>query len=253
MRDDERLELREIIHHLSAQVEELERELGRARERNAALEARLDASERLNRLSARLLAEAELVVDRERHRLDRHLHLLGALRALVERGEWRTRPQEFARRLLRTTAAAWGAERASLLLIDSSSGRGRLQIAAALGLPRSLETAGGRPPLISGTVAWEQRPLVVRDRDAAPGLPLLDDPACKGSAFVSLPLVSRARTVGVLNLTNFRGGEVDPAWVPELEQVAWVLALVVRTTRLPRRLFGRRGSEENGGRAARHG
>lgn len=88
-----------------------------------------------------------------------------------------------------------------------------------------------RPPLISGWVAWDQRPLVVRESaGSGGGLPLVRDRQYAGGGFVSLPLLFRGGTVGVLNLTNLPGGEPREETVADLQLVAGYIAWVVRDT-----------------------
>ena len=130
-----------------------------------------------------------------------------------------------------------------------------------------LAAAGGRARRPSATCAWAPpsacRPRWTRARCACPlgsgiagevartrmptswsatrrtsaGGSLVGDDWYTSDAFVSLPLVSRGRLLGVLNLTNFRAGTVDDTEVEQLRLVALCVALLADHAGLSERLF----------------
>ena len=129
--------------------------------------------------------------------------------------------------------------------MDETSPDRELRLGAAVGLPPALDAGGVRVSLgsgIAGEVARTRTPLVVRDPQDEAGGTLVGDDWYTSDAFVSLPLVSRGRLLGVLNLTNFRTGTVDDAEVEQLRLVSLCVALLADHAGLSARLFDPRPS-----------
>ena len=109
-----------------------------------------------------------------------------------------------------------------------------------MGLPPALDAGEVRISQgsgISGEVARTRMPVVVRDPEDKSGGALMGDDWYTSDAFVSLPLVSRGRLLGVLNLTNFRAGTVDDTEVEQLRLVSLCVALLADHAGLSERLF----------------
>lgn len=229
---------------LAESVAERVRESDRAAEAlRAELEraqARLDALERAAGGATELLMDAHVDLDRRTARHQRQTRVLFLLRKLMERNAEGAEPRELAVEIVRTVAEAFGGGRCSLLLVDERSAGRELRLGAALGLPPAVDADGVRVPLgtgISGQVARTRTPLVVRDPDEGDAASLVRDDWYTTDAFVSLPLVSRGRLLGVLNVTNFRSGTVDDAEVEQLRLISLCVALLADHAALSERLF----------------
>lgn len=214
-------------------VEDARNELDRTR-------ARMDALERQAGGATELLMDAHVELDRRAAKHQRQTRVLFLLRKLLERNAAGMEPRELAVEIVRTVAEAFGGGRCSLLLVDDRAPDGALRLGAAIGLPPAVDAGEVRVPLgsgIAGQVARTRTPHVFRD--AADGDPasLVGDDWYTSDAFVSLPLVSRGRLLGVLNLTNFRAGTVDDSEVEQLRLVALCVGLLADHAALPERLF----------------
>ena len=206
-------------------------------------QARIDALERAAGGATELLMDAHVELDRRTARHQRQTRVLFLLRKLLERSATGMEPRELAVEIVRTVAEAFGGGRCSLLLVDGEGGD--LRLAAAIGLPPAVEADDVRVPMgrgISGRVADTLTPLVVRDPDEGEAGALLRDDWYTSDAFVSLPLVSRGRLLGVLNLTNFRAGTVDDAEVEQLRLVSLCVGLLADHAGLHDRLFAARAA-----------
>src|SRR5262249_8309131 len=109
-------------------------------------------------------------------------------------------------------ATAWfcghaGYGRCSLMLYDPE--HQTLQIAAQRGIDPEL-AARVKVRLgqgIAGWVAQNRRPLLVRAREEADAVRHTDREAYNSDSFISAPLLSNDRLIGVLNLSNKPEGE----------------------------------------------
>ncbi|HEX2079795.1 MAG TPA: GAF domain-containing protein [Longimicrobium sp.] len=219
---------------------ESERAVAEARAEVEKSRARLEALERAAGGATELLMDAHVELDRRAARHQRQTRVMFLLRKLLEKNAEGMEPAEIAGEIVRTVAEAFGGGRCSLLLVDESSAARDLRLGAAVGLPPAVDAGEVRVSLgsgISGEVARTRMPLVVRDPEDGNGGALVGDDWYTSDAFVSLPLVSRGRLLGVLNLTNFRAGTVDDSEVEQLRLVSLCVALVADHAGLSERLF----------------
>jgi putative methionine-R-sulfoxide reductase with GAF domain len=226
-------------------LRESERALAEARGEMERSRGRLEALERAAGGATELLMDAHVELDRRNARHQRQTRVLFLLRKLLDRNAAGMEPTELAVEIVRTVAEAFGGGRCSLLLVDDASPERELRLGAAVGLPPALDAGGVRVPMgrgIAGEVARTRMPLVVRDPQDETGGALVGDDWYTSDAFVSLPLVSRGRLLGVLNLTNFRAGTVDDAEVEQLRLVSLCVALLADHAGLSERLFDPRPS-----------
>ncbi|HEX2209333.1 MAG TPA: GAF domain-containing protein [Longimicrobium sp.] len=227
-------------------LKESERAVAEARGEMERTRARIEALERAAGGATELLMDAHVELDRRTAKHQRQTRLLFLLRKLLDRSAaGDMEPTELAVEIVRTVAEAFGGGRCSLLLIDEASPERELRLGAAVGLPPALDAGEVRVPLgsgISGEVARTRMPVVVRDPTDSSGGTLVGDDWYTSDAFVSLPLVSRGRLMGVLNLTNFRAGTVDDAEVEQLRLVSLCVALLADHAGLGERLFAARAS-----------
>jgi putative methionine-R-sulfoxide reductase with GAF domain len=218
-----------------------ERAVAEARSEVERSGARLEALERAAGGATELLMDAHVELDRRAAKHQRQTRVLFLLRKLLDRSAaGDLEPTELAVEIVRTVAEAFGGGRCSLLLVDEASDERELRLGAAVGLPPALDAGEVRVSLgsgISGEVARTRMPVVVRDPEDKSGGALMGDDWYTSDAFVSLPLVSRGRLLGVLNLTNFRAGTVDDTEVEQLRLVSLCVALLADHAGLAERLF----------------
>jgi hypothetical protein len=223
-------------------LRESERAAVEARREVEQSRARIDALERAAGGATELLMDAHVELDRRNARHQRQTRVLFLLRKLLERQAQGIEARELAVEIVRTVAEAFGGGRCSLLLADEEDGTADLRLGAAIGLPPSVEADAVRVPRgrgISGRVADTRTGVVVRDPVEGDPHALVRDDWYTGPAFVSLPLCSRGRLLGVLNLTNFRAGTLDDSEVEQLRLVALCVALLVDHAGLGSRIFAR--------------
>jgi putative methionine-R-sulfoxide reductase with GAF domain len=222
-------------------LKESERAVAEARGEVERSGARLEALERAAGGATELLMDAHVELDRRAAKHQRQTRVLFLLRKLLDRSAaGDLEPTELAVEIVRTVAEAFGGGRCSLLLVDEASPERELRLGAAVGLPPALDAGEVRIPQgsgISGEVARTRMPVVVRDPEDKSGGALMGDDWYTSDAFVSLPLVSRGRMLGVLNLTNFRAGTVDDTEVEQLRLVSLCVALLADHAGLSERLF----------------
>lgn len=227
-------------------LKESERAVAEARGEMERSRARIEALERAAGGATELLMDAHVELDRRTAKHQRQTRVLFLLRKLLDRSaSGDLEPTELAVEIVRTVAEAFGGGRCSLLLVDEASAERELRLGAAVGLPPALDASEVRISLgsgISGEVARTRMPVVVRDPDDKSGGALMGDDWYTSDAFVSLPLVSRGRLLGVLNLTNFRAGTVDDTEVEQLRLVSLCVALLADHAGLSERLFAGRAS-----------
>ncbi|HEX6372676.1 MAG TPA: GAF domain-containing protein [Longimicrobium sp.] len=222
-------------------LKESERAVAEARGEVERSGARLEALERAAGGATELLMDAHVELDRRAAKHQRQTRVLFLLRKLLDRSAaGDLDPTALAVEIVRTVAEAFGGGRCSLLLVDEASAARELRLGAAVGLPPALDAGEVRISLgsgISGEVARTRMPVVVRDPEDKSGGALMGDDWYTSDAFVSLPLVSRGRLLGVLNLTNFRAGTVDDTEVEQLRLVSLCVALLADHAGLSERLF----------------
>lgn len=229
-----------IAESLVERLKESERVAADARGELERTRARLDALERAAGGATELLMDAHVELDRRAAKHQRQTRVLFLLRKLLDRNAAGMEPRELAVEIVRTVAEAFGGGRCSLLLVDEHGPERDLRLGAAIGLPPAVDAGEVRIPLgsgISGEVARTRMPHVFRDAADGDAGALVGDDWYTSDAFVSLPLVSRGRLLGVMNLTNFRTGTVDDSEVEQLRLVALCVGLLADHAGLPERLF----------------
>jgi hypothetical protein len=221
-------------------LKESERAVADARGELERTAARLEALERAAGGATELLMDAHVELDRRAAKHQRQTRVLFLLRKLLDRNAAGMEPRELAVEIVRTVAEAFGGGRCSLLLVDERAPDADLRLGAAIGLPPAVDAGEVRVPMgsgIAGEVARTRLPHVFRDAGDADTASLVGDDWYTSDAFVSMPLVSRGRLLGVLNLTNFRAGTVDDTEVEQLRLVALCVGLLADHAGLSERLF----------------
>lgn len=134
---------------------------------------------------------------------------------------------ELFRMILDRASGMVDADLGSLMLLDEA--RGHLSIKATKGLHEKIvEQFRIRPGEgIAGMVAATGRPILVRDIEADSRIGRRNRPRFKSRSFVSLPLLVKGRTVGVLNLADKRSGVFDDNDLTVLSAVAAHAAIAI--------------------------
>ncbi|HET6763744.1 MAG TPA: GAF domain-containing protein, partial [Longimicrobiaceae bacterium] len=185
----------------SERVRVQEREIQDAREELERCRLRLEAMELAASSATEMLIDAHVELDRRSTRVRRQTRLLYLLRQLLERNAAGLDAPELAAEIVRTVAEAFEGHRCSLLLLDRSSTPPELRVGAAVGFPEAVDHGQVRIPVgrgIAGQVVHSKSGVVVRDDAEAAEQPVVGDEWYTGTAFVSLPLISRGRVLGVL-------------------------------------------------------
>ncbi len=116
-------------------------------------------------------------------------------------------PDSFARTMVAWFSEHFGVERCSLMLLDES--RETLRIRAQQGMDESI-AASVRVRIgqgIAGWVAHNRKPLFVRVKREEQPVQHTHQDAYNSDSFIAVPLVHNNRLLGVLNLSNKRGGD----------------------------------------------
>lgn len=178
-------------------------------------------------LCARLAPSVEIM--RLREEVARRKCATDALHAFLERAAQVERGDQYAA-ILQHTAELFQAERSSLLVFDEE--RGELLVRAAMG-PHADIVRAERVPLgesVAGRVMDEGRPLLVKDFAGT------HERSYRTRSFISYPLVIGQRKIGVLNLTDKRGGGAyDEFDLDLLRLVAPQITLAVESVEWQRR------------------
>ncbi|HEX9919001.1 MAG TPA: diguanylate cyclase, partial [Pyrinomonadaceae bacterium] len=137
-------------------------------------------------------------------------------------------PSEAYGAILRHSAELLRSERGSLLLFDEASNE--LEVKAAVG-PRADVTQDERVRVndsVSGAVLLDGRPRVVRDLTTTELHRAPAERKYKTDSFISYPIITGGRKVGVINMTDKAGGEpYDELDLRLLESMAPQMALAL--------------------------
>ncbi|HEX8635084.1 MAG TPA: diguanylate cyclase [Pyrinomonadaceae bacterium] len=147
-----------------------------------------------------------LEVLRLREELERSLRASYHLQAFTQQIN-EVEPAEAYAAILRHSTELLRSERGSLLLFDEASNE--LEVKAAVG-PRAEVTQDERVRLsesVSGAVLLDGRPRVVRDLTATEMHRAPAERKYKTDSFISYPIITGGRKVGVINMTDKAGGE----------------------------------------------
>lgn len=147
-----------------------------------------------------------LEVLRLREELERSMRASYHLQAFTQQIN-EVEPAEAYAAILRHSTELLRSERGSLLLFDEASNE--LEVKAAVG-PRADVTQDERVRLsesVSGSVLLDGRPRIVRDLRAAEMHRAPAERKYKSDSFISYPIITGGRKVGVINMTDKAGGE----------------------------------------------
>ncbi|MCK7471712.1 MAG: GAF domain-containing protein [Desulfomicrobium escambiense] len=152
------------------------------------------------RLAARLLhLRQETTLREERLLSSRMINMISSLALASNR-------EEFLRGLLEMSAELANAASGSLMLFDECGQKLHIAVAKGMSPPlaRSLSVALGEG--IAGRVARNDTPLLVNDIEHDSRIKAPNRPRFRTKSFISLPLRSHERLIGVLNLADRQDG-----------------------------------------------
>lgn len=138
-------------------------------------------------------------------------------------------PQDATRALVNWFAEQFEVGRVSVMRLEQE---GALRVHAACGLDPALaaRSRGQMGQGVAGWVAQHRRPLLVRDR-AQTIVPFTAPDSYETDSFVSVPLMHAGHLMGVLNLSNKRGGEAFTESDLERAELAGALLAVTLARR----------------------
>ncbi|HLL13566.1 MAG TPA: diguanylate cyclase [Pyrinomonadaceae bacterium] len=168
-----------------------------------------------------------LEVLRLREELERSMRATYHLQAFTQQIN-EVEPAEAYAAILRHSTELLRSERGSLLLFDEASNE--LEVKAAVGM-RADVTQDERVRVsesVSGAVLLDGRPRVVRDLTATELHRAPAERRYKTDSFISYPIITGGRKVGVINMTDKAGGEpYDELDLQLLESMAPQMALAL--------------------------
>jgi diguanylate cyclase (GGDEF)-like protein len=168
-----------------------------------------------------------LEVLRLREELERNLRASYHLQTFTQQIN-EVEPAEAYAAILRHSTELLRSERGSLLLFDEAANE--LEVKAAVG-PRADVTQDARVRVsesVSGAVLLDGRPRVVRDLTATELHRAPAERKYKTDSFISYPIITGGRKVGVINMTDKAGGEpYDELDLRLLESMAPQMALAL--------------------------
>jgi diguanylate cyclase (GGDEF)-like protein len=153
-----------------------------------------------------LVIAMPLEVLRLREELERSMRASYHLQAFTQQIN-EVEPAEAYAAILRHSTELLRSERGSLLLFDEASNE--LEVKAAVG-PRAEVTQEQRVRLsesVSGSVLLDGRPRIVRDLRTTEMHRAPAERKYKSDSFISYPIITGGRKVGVINMTDKAGGE----------------------------------------------
>ncbi|HEY9404054.1 MAG TPA: diguanylate cyclase [Pyrinomonadaceae bacterium] len=168
-----------------------------------------------------------LEVLRLREELERSMRASYHLQAFTQQIN-EVEPSEAYATILRHSTELLRSERGSLLLFDEASNE--LEVKAAVGLRADVtqDERVGVSGSVSGAVLLDGRPRVVRDLTATEMHRAPAERRYKTDSFISYPIITGGRKVGVINMTDKAGGEpYDELDLQLLESMAPQMALAL--------------------------
>lgn len=167
------------------------------RRQGALEEQAVGAGEHLAEAYAQLAESQAALADRER--------TLGFVREALSVLSAEEGPQDATRALVQWFGRQFEVGRVSVMRLEHE---GSLRVHAACGLDPALAARASVPmgQGVAGWVAQHRRPLLVRERTQTV-VPFTAPEDYENDSFVSVPLLHAGHLMGVLNLSNKRGGE----------------------------------------------
>jgi len=216
------------LRHLDAQAAALAEDNQTKAERLEALTREIEQHDRnstasreeLHKVQHQLLALEEQTAEATQHLTDAYSELtasqsrteqlertLGFLKDVFQVLSQEHAPDQFANTFVAWFCEHFGVERCSLMLLDEK--KETLRILAQRGIDGAL---AGQVRVrvgqgIAGWVAHNRKPLFVRVKRDAKDVEHTNQDVYNSESFICVPLVHNDRLVGVLNLSNKRGGE----------------------------------------------
>lgn len=221
----------------SAEAVALQAEAARADEEARRANRKADLSEQQLMAAVGQLEQSHVELHRRSEALRQRTRTLYLLDRVLTLDASTSDPRELVDGLLALVGDDMQAQRCSLMLVAPepehmylAAGRG-LAPHVALGMRTRIGEG------VSGRVAAAREPLLVQDVTQADRHPLLRDQYFTTGSFISFPLVSHDKLVGVVNLTNrAKLGVYSEEDVERVRLLALVISLIASNARLADRL-----------------
>jgi putative methionine-R-sulfoxide reductase with GAF domain len=195
------------VDALTRELEQLDRNSTASRDELLKVKTQLTALEEQTAEATEHLTAAYSELSVTQSRTDQLERTLGFLKDVFQVLSQEHAPDTFAHTFVAWFCEHFGVERCSLMLLDEA--KETLRIRAQRGIDGAL---AGQVRVrvgqgIAGWVAHNRKPLFVRVKPDAKDVAHTGQDAYNSDSFICVPLVANDRLVGVLNLSNKRGGE----------------------------------------------
>jgi transcriptional regulator with GAF, ATPase, and Fis domain len=197
----------EKLQSLALELEQLDRSSGEYKDELERVKGQLGALEEQSAAATQHLAEAYSQLTETQNRLAGHQATIDFLKEVFEVLAQDHDPDDFSRTMVSWFCEQFGVDRCSLMVLDSSGETLRMQAQQGIdpAIAGNVRVRLGQG--ISGWVAHNRKPLLVRMRGEAETVQHTFQDAYNSDSFVCVPLVHGNRLSGVLNLSNKRDGE----------------------------------------------
>lgn len=227
------------VDALTRELEQLDRNSTASREELIRVKSQLTALEVQTAEATQHLTQAYSELTATQTRTQQLERTLGFLKDVFQVLSQEHAPEAFSNTFVAWFCEHFGVERCSLMLLDEA--KETLRIRAQRGIDGSL---AGQVRVrvgqgIAGWVAHNRKPLFVRVKRDAKDVTHTNQDTYNSDSFICVPLVHNDRLVGVLNLSNKRGGEpFDEVDLDRAVLSGSVLALALGGQEMLRRASG---------------
>ncbi|NOT33702.1 MAG: GAF domain-containing protein [Candidatus Eisenbacteria bacterium] len=192
---------------LSQEIEQLDKSSGAYRRELDKVKHKLVALEEQSTQAAQHLTDAYAQLTATQSRTDRVERTVSFLKDVFQVMSQQHDPSEFANTMVSWFGEQFGVDRCSLMVLDDSNEALRVHTQRGLdpSLAPRIKVRVGQG--IAGWVAHNRKPLFVRMKRDAKDVQHTHQDAYNSDSFISVPMVHSGHLVGVLNLSNKRGGE----------------------------------------------
>lgn len=197
----------EKLQSLASELEQLDRSSSEYKGELDRVKGQLGALEEQSAAATQHLAEAFSQLTEAQTRLAGHQATIGFLKEVFQVLSHDHDPDEFSTTMVTWFCEHFGVARCSLMVLDASGETLRMRAQQGIdpAIASNVKVRIGQG--ISGWVAHNKKPLLVRMRTDGDAVQHTFQDAYNSDSFVCVPLMHSNRLCGVLNLSNKRDGE----------------------------------------------
>lgn len=227
------------VEALTRELEKMENHSTASRDELVRVQSQLTALEEQTAQATQHLTAAYSELTATQSRTDQLERTLGFLKDVFQVLSQEHAPEAFSHTFVAWFCEHFKVERCSLMLLDEA--RETLRIRAQRGIDGAL---AGQVRVrvgqgIAGWVAHNRKPLFVRVKRDAKDVAHTNQDAYNSDSFICVPMVHNDRLIGVLNLSNKRGGEpFDEVDLDRAVLSGSVLALALGSQEMLKRAAG---------------